>query len=146
MGVTIRISRPLIDGIISLATNMPGEECCGLLLSDPGPLAAKRVDAILPARNVATDRTDRFEIDPALLIRAHRAERMGGQRIVGCYHSHPGGNPSPSAQDAAQADANGWLWLICAGVPWTATLWRAVPDGMVQGRFDPVTMIVDPSA
>lgn len=111
------------------------EECCGLLLADPGS-PPDRIDAIWPATNVAADRRTRFEIDPATLIRAHRAERHGLHRIIGCYHSHPGGNALPSAVDASQAQPNGWLWLICTGQPWTATLWRAVEDGSLHGRFD----------
>lgn len=104
------------------------------------------IDTIVPANNVANDRARRFEIDPAILISAHRAERAGGPRILGSYHSHPGGDPTPSLEDAAQADANGSLWLICAGPPWTATLWKAVPDGRMHGRFDPVTMLVETTA
>ncbi len=101
--------------------------------------------SILPAANVAADPACMFEIDPATLIHAHRAERAGGPRIAGCYHSHPGGDPTPSATDAAQAEPNGALWLICAGPPWRATLWKAMPHGQVQGRFDPVEMIVGPN-
>lgn len=120
-----------------------GEECCGLLLADPASPPG-RIDAILPAANVAEDRRNRFEIDPAVLIRAHRTEREGRHRIAGCYHSHPGGNPSPSAEDAAQAEPNGALWLIAAGPPWRVTAWRAGARGSVHGRFDPVPMIREP--
>lgn len=110
------------------------------MLADPASPAGQ-VDGLLPAANVASDRRARFEIDPATLIRAHRAEREGGSRIMGCYHSHPGGNPLPSAEDAAQAPPGGALWLICAGPPWTITAWRTSPHGTVQGRFDPVELI-----
>jgi proteasome lid subunit RPN8/RPN11 len=89
---------------------------------------------------MAADPVHQFEIDPATLIDAYRNVRAGGPRIAGCYHSHPGGDPQPSAEDAAQADGNGWLWLICAGPPWRVRLWRAVPDGRVLGRFDPVDL------
>ncbi|MCE7798497.1 M67 family metallopeptidase [Sphingobium sufflavum] len=146
----LRISRGLLDGIVALASKTPGEEVCGLLLGLP-PLAAAApataagtIESFLPATNVAPDRARHFEIDPATLIRAHRAERDGGPAILGCFHSHPGGDPTPSAEDAAQAEANGALWLICAGPPWTASLWKAVTNGAVHGRFDPVPMIVDP--
>ncbi len=131
----------MFDRIVSQAAQAPGAEVCGLLLADPG--SQDRIASILPAANVAADPARRFEIDPAILIRAHRAERDGGPRIIGCYHSHPGGDPAPSAEDAAQAEPNGALWLICAGPPWTTSLSRAVPEGRVQGRFDPVTLIVD---
>lgn len=142
MGVKVSISRATLDGIVTQAAQAAGEECCGLLCGR-SPSLPNQIDSILPAANIAADRRRRFEIDPAVLVRAHRAARTGGSPIVGCYHSHPGGDPTPSAEDAAQAAANGSLWLICAGPPWSAALWRAVPNGSVQGRFDPVTMIVD---
>lgn len=132
MGVIAHFSRSALDAVKALARES-GEEICGLLLG-----ASEHVDAILPAANVAADRMRHFEIDPAILIAAHRAQRGGGPRILGCYHSHPGGDARPSVEDAAQAEANGWLWLICAGEE--ATLWRAVADGAVHGRFDPVEM------
>lgn len=126
--------------ILSEAKRVEGEECCGLLLrarnSPPG-----RIDTALPAANVAPDRRDRFEIDPAILIRAYRAEREGGPHVVGCYHSHPGGDPSPSVEDAARAGPGEMLWLICAGPPWTARLWRSSPHGGIHGRFEPVELI-----
>lgn len=132
-----RISRTVLDAIAARAKAAPHDECCGLLL---GGDAADGIAAILPAPNVAADRRTRFEIDPAVLLRAHRAARNGGPAILGCYHSHPGGMASPSTEDAAQAEPNGALWLICAGPPWTVTAWRAVQDGAVHGRFDPVMM------
>lgn len=141
MGVNVRISRAAFDRIVAQAHGASGEECCGLLLANPSSPAG-HIDSILPAANVSANRRSRFEIDPAVLIAAHRAERAGGPRILGCYHSHPGGNPVPSAEDAIQAEANGALWLICAGPPWTASLWTAVTGGSVQGRFHPVPMIV----
>lgn len=119
------------------------EECCGLLLAHPSSPPG-HIDRIFPAANVAANRRIRFEIDPATLIRAHRAERDGQHRIIGCYHSHPGGNAAPSTEDAAQAQPNGWLWLICAGAEMTA--WRSVEHGAVHGRFDALPLAALPDA
>lgn len=79
-------------------------ECCGLLEGD-----GARIAAIHPTRNLATE-PDRFEIDPAEQFRLLRA----GRRIVGCYHSHPGGLAEPSPRDAERASEAGFLWLIAA--------------------------------
>jgi len=135
--MTARISRVVLDAIRAEAARSGDEECCGLLLGGTGAAAGDIIE-LLPARNVAADRRRRFEIDPAALIAAHRAERTGGRRIAGCYHSHPGGDASPSQEDAAQAGANGWLWAICAGPTGHIGLWRAVENGPVHGRFEPV--------
>ncbi|MET0361196.1 MAG: M67 family metallopeptidase [Sphingobium sp.] len=143
--MNIRISSPVFARIVALAAKSPAEEICGLLLANDGS-PWDRIDSILPAANVAPDPARFFEIDPQTLIRAHRAQRSGGPRIIGSYHSHPGGNPSPSAQDARQAASDGALWLIVAGPPWTATLWRAVQGGAVHGRFDPVALRIESRA
>nr|WP_100867168.1 M67 family metallopeptidase [Novosphingobium kunmingense] len=97
-------------------------ECCGLLLGRGG-----RIDSVVPAANVHPDPARHFEIDPAALIAAHKAERAGGPQIVGYYHSHPAGPAEPSATDRAQASGDGRVWAIVAGpaVGW----WRDAPGG-----------------
>ncbi|MET0361887.1 MAG: M67 family metallopeptidase [Sphingobium sp.] len=116
------IARSVLADIQALADGQ-ATEICGLLLGGQG-----RVDTFLASANVAADPARRFEIDPAVLIAAHRAARHGGPAIVGCYHSHPSGRAVPSAADAAQAAPEGMLWLIVGSGQ--ARLWRAGPgDG-----------------
>jgi desampylase len=67
-----------------------------------------------------------FELHPATLIAAHRAQRQGGPRVMGHYHSHPSGCAEPSAQDVADAEP-GSLWMILGGG--RARLWRAGQEG-----------------
>lgn len=88
--------------------------------------------------NVSDDPTRRFEIDPAALIAALRAERAGGERVIGYWHSHPSGDATPSATDAAMAAADGKIWVIVAGEAVTA--WRAAAGGL-HGRFERVAVI-----
>ncbi len=133
MGVTVEISSELLQRIKDAGANSPGEEICGLLLGD-----TDRVSAILPCRNVAAAPARRFEIDPAALLAAHRAARGGGGRPIGHYHSHPNGVALPSACDAHDAAPDGSLWLIVAGG--LVRGWRAVADGAIHGRFDPVAI------
>jgi proteasome lid subunit RPN8/RPN11 len=125
----VRISSELRRLILAEAAASPGAEVCGLLLGRGG-----RVEAVLPARNVAAEPARRFEIDPATLLAAHRQARGGGAPILGCYHSHPSGSAEPSPCDAAEAAPNGWLWLIAGGGAIRA--WRATTDGACHGRFD----------
>ena len=133
----VTIASDLIAQILREAAASPAAEVCGLLFGSRGAIVAIR-----PCRNVAADPARRFELDPAALIAAHRAGRAGGPAIVGHYHSHPAGPPTPSPRDAAAAVADGSLWLIAAAG--TVRGWRAVEHGAVEGRFDPVPL--DPAS
>lgn len=124
--MTVRISRSLLTELIGRAAGRD-MEICGLLLG-----AADRIDTHLPAANVAPDPRRHFEVDPAVLIAAHRAGRAGGPVVVGHYHSHPTGFASPSRTDAQAALADGALWLIIGGDG--ARLWQAGGTGL-WGRF-----------
>jgi proteasome lid subunit RPN8/RPN11 len=100
-------------------------ECCGLI---EGVRVGDVVQAaaIHSTHNVSPHE-DCFEIDPAAHLRSRRTARESGRAIVGCYHSHPNGRPSPSVRDlAGEAD---FVWLIAAldahGAP---SLTAFVPD------------------
>ena len=119
--VSIQLQRTILEAILAEAARTPTVEICGLLFG-----TADRIAAARPAANVAPDAARTFEIDPVALIAAHRAQRLGGPRLIGCYHSHPGGSPEPSARDREAAEP-GALWLILgSGV---ARAWRATSDG-----------------
>lgn len=82
-------------------------EACGLLLGQSG-----RIVEVVPAINVHPTPETHFEIDPKLLIDAHRAARDGGPEVIGYYHSHPNGLAEPSATDRAMAVGDGRIWAI----------------------------------
>jgi proteasome lid subunit RPN8/RPN11 len=88
------------------------EEACGLLIA--AIETPNRVDRVVFAQNVAEDPLITFEIDPRTLIDTHRTARHKGERVVGCFHSHPNGKALPSTTDRARADEHGFLWLIIA--------------------------------
>lgn len=87
-------------------------ECCGLIEGiREGDLA--RALALHPGRNIAA-RADRFEIAPEDHFAALKAARTKGRALIGCYHSHPGGQTVPSATDKAGAGEEDFLWLIAS--------------------------------
>lgn len=134
--MTFHIARSLLDHIHALAA-ATSSEICGLLLGGAG---GERIDAILPAANVAPDPARHFELDPMTLFSAHRAARPGGPAILGHYHSHPSGIAAPSATDLACAAADGSLWLIVAGTE--STLWVTVEIAGGKVAFVPATLCI----
>lgn len=110
----------------------PPHEKCGILRG-----RGERITAVDPAENVSDTPEVAFEIDPATLLAAYRAQRRPrALQVLGFFHTHPSGDPTPSIRDADCAAPDGKLWLIATSLQ--ARLWRAVPDGAVHGRFDPV--------
>lgn len=114
-GITLHPA--LLPALLAEAARHAANECCGLLLG-----TGAVIDRIVPTYNVAAEPARHFEIDPQALIAAHRAERAGGPRILGYYHSHPTGRTEPSATDQASAAGDGKVWAIIAGGD--VTFWR----------------------
>ena len=133
-----RISSAALQQIVAAAAS-PDAEICGLLFG-----SADAIEHAEPCANVAADPAHSFEIDPRCLIAAHKAMREGGPALIGCYHSHPHGPAAPSPRDAEAAAPDDWLWLIAAQGEVTA--WRAVAAGRVEGRFEPIMLMVAPAA
>jgi proteasome lid subunit RPN8/RPN11 len=112
-------------------------ECCGLVEgTDVGGTFV--VTAIHPTANVAAA-ADAFEIDPAGHIALLRALRGTGRGIIGCYHSHPGGRPEPSARDREAAVEAGFVWLIAA---WSGPDRAAIAAFLFGGNgFSPLPIL-----
>ncbi|MEG3146087.1 DUF5071 domain-containing protein [Sphingomonas sp. RT2P30] len=106
----LEISRDALAGIRAEAAAALPLEACGLLFGD-----ADRINGWQVANNVATHPETEFEIDPAALFAAQRAERANGPRLIGYWHSHPSGNVWPSSRDLAAAEDDGRFWVIVAG-------------------------------
>jgi desampylase len=118
----VRISSEALAAIRAHAAADPAREVCGLLFGSDD-----HVTAVQQVPNVADDPSRHFEIDPAALFAALRAERAGGPRLAGYYHSHPNGRAEPSERDRESAAPDGRLWLIV--IADAVTGWRARPDG-----------------
>ena len=134
MGMKAHVSRSVLIGIQRISADAAPREACGLLFGAPDRIADWQV-----VENVAEEPERRFEIEPGALFAALRAERAGGPKIVGYWHSHPGGDATPSVTDAAMAQPDGKLWLIVTQEG--ETLWRAEDRGPLHGRFTPVELI-----
>ncbi|WBY08305.1 M67 family metallopeptidase [Sphingomonas sp. 7/4-4] len=103
------VSRSVLIGIQRIFADAAPREACGLLFGAPD-----RITDWQAVENVAEEPERRFEIEPGALFAALRAERAGGPKIVGYWHSHPSGDATPSVTDAAMAQPDGKLWLIVA--------------------------------
>ena len=114
MGMELKLTSGILATLRQEAQIAAPNEACGLLLGRVDAAGAV-VTAIAPAANVAPDPARHFEIDPAALIAAHKAERAGGLALIGYYHSHPTGLCLPSSTDAAMAQHDGRVWAIIAG-------------------------------
>ena len=122
--MTIAVTRDVIDCLREEASQAAPQECCGMLLGD-----GETIIRIEPAANVAENPLSRFEIDPAALIDAYRAERGGGLKVIGFYHSHPNGVLEPSVRDRAKAAGDGKVWAIVA--QGKIGFWRDCADGFI---------------
>jgi proteasome lid subunit RPN8/RPN11 len=86
-------------------------ECCGVLL---GRFEEndRVVERVVRCTNTRTDRgEDRYNIDPAELVRVQRKGRASDLDIVGFYHSHPD-HPA----QWSQTDFNEAHWIGCSYV------------------------------
>lgn len=118
----IAVTSGALATLVEEADRQAPNEACGILLG-----MGDHITLASPCANIHPDPMRHFEIDPQALIDAHRAARQGGLQVVGYYHSHPQGQPHPSATDQAMAhrDASVWAIVVEAGV----TFWRDGQQG-----------------
>ena len=128
----LKVTEMALNAMKRDAVKAHPHECCGLLLGEDDSITHA-----IPAANVHPDPATHFEIDPRALIDAHTAARGGGPRVIGYYHSHPTGDPEPSATDRASAAHDGMVWAIVSNGE--VRLFR---DG--EERFEPLSYAVQP--
>jgi desampylase len=100
-------------------------ECCGAVIGVARD-SHLEVRAIIPLPNQAAA-ADRYEIDAATVLRLERQATAAGVRLLGFYHSHPGGTPVPSATDLELA-CPGYIHLIVATGDGAVRGWRLRDD------------------
>jgi proteasome lid subunit RPN8/RPN11 len=89
-------------------------EACGLLVGRWRDREVVEVTRVIPAANLLAAVPGRFELDPRVRLATEKGLRGTPERIVGHWHSHPGGPPRPSATDAAMIYEADLVWLILA--------------------------------
>jgi proteasome lid subunit RPN8/RPN11 len=109
LGMTIEVTSGALATLLNEAQAAAPLECCGLLLG-----RGVRIEQGRAAANVSPTPATRFEIDPEALFAAHRAARFGGLQVLGYYHSHPSGHPTPSATDCEHSTGDLSVWAIVA--------------------------------
>ena len=110
----LHLSDALAAQMLGAAARAFPLECCGLL-EGTRIESGWRAAALHESANLAEDPARRFLIDPQTQFDLERTLRTSANRIIGCFHSHPDGHPSPSATDRAGAYEDDFLWLIAAG-------------------------------
>lgn len=118
----IKVTSEAMIAMQQAATSAYPHEACGILIGEGG-----RITDVIQASNVHPTPETHFEIDPQALIDAHRAQREGGPKVLGYFHSHPNGLAEPSETDRAMAAGDGMIWAIIAAG--RANFWRNEPAG-----------------
>lgn len=121
---SIRLPAAWRDDLRAAAAATAPEEACGLIL---GRAEGWLADELVACANVAEAPRREFEIDPAALLHWYKTLRGSDRAVIGVYHSHPTGNPAPSATDARRAWDKELVWLIVADDEIAA--WRPTEDG-----------------
>jgi proteasome lid subunit RPN8/RPN11 len=120
MGARLLLRRRDLGRLRELTEAAWPHEACGLLEADrPG-----RICRLHALANVHDEPWHRFTIDPEAYLRLEHQVRARGHTIAGVWHSHPHGDPAPSARDRTAAWP-GWHYLIAAVVAGRMTALRA---------------------
>jgi len=106
----VRLTTAQAETLKAAAAQANPHECCGLLVGEGD--AQISITEIVPTANVAENPRHAFAIDPQAQFDLLRATRDSLRRIVGHYHSHPGGTAVPSAHDLAMAYDPEAVWLL----------------------------------
>ncbi|MER3400214.1 MAG: hypothetical protein C4313_03620 [Thermoflexus sp.] len=110
-------------------------EACGLL----GGIG-RRALAVYPARNEWASPV-RYRVHPEDLIRVLQDLEAKGWELVGIYHSHPHGPPTPSPTDIREAYYPEAVYLIAAPVQGE---WRLRAFHLRDGTAQEIPLILEP--
>lgn len=119
------LRRADVEAIVGHARAAAPEEACGIL-GGRDESAVRRVERVLPCRNVAELREWEYKAEPNDQLRAFLAIEEAGLEVVGFYHSHPRGPPRPSPVDEARAAYPGASYVVVWLAPalgWGSWVW-----------------------
>ncbi len=120
---TLIVPEQIRQAILTHAENTLPDECCGLIAVENGAIRFA-----YPLTN-ANPSPLTFTVDPEEHFGAMRHAESQGWEILGVFHSHPTGEPSPSPVDVAMAWDPDWIHLIAGSGELAAFLIR---DGEVE--------------
>jgi len=135
----LQIAQELRDEILDAASAAFPNECCGLI-EGFAKAGAWHAVAVHPARNLADNPANRFLIDPQVHFDLLRRLRGSERGIIGCFHSHPKGPPSPSDNDREMAIERNFVWLIASGEKANAFVLRAFVFHEQGDDFSPLDL------
>ena len=104
--MALKIQLHVLAGIAGHARDAAPLECCGLLAGKDD-----LIDQYIHTRNIRNSAVA-YEIDPADHFAAIKSLRVRGREILGAYHSHPRTPAIPSPTDVAEAQGDGFLYVI----------------------------------
>lgn len=108
MHESLRLTHALYDTIVAHAREGKPEEVCGVVRGRAGVALE-----VVRGRNIAAERVENYEVDPATLLLQFAFEDAGDEMIA-IYHSHPVSVAYPSATDAWNANYPESIYLICS--------------------------------
>ena len=114
MPLILSLTQAHLDRMRTAAVAAYPAECCGLLVGLE-TTAQWQVTQVVPTHNLwATERNDRFAIDPVIHLTWKRRLRGRQEHLIGHYHSHPNGEAYPSGTDLAMGFEPELVWVIVA--------------------------------
>lgn len=140
--LVLTIAQPLIAAMKASAQRAYPKECCGLIEGFVTSAGWQAV-AAHETENMADDPRRHFLVDPSAQIALLKHVRGTSHRLIGCFHSHPGGAAEPSVTDRAAAketSEDGFLWLVLGGDPESGFTLGAYVFASASGAFSPVAL------
>ncbi|MBE3556623.1 MAG: M67 family metallopeptidase [Firmicutes bacterium] len=133
----MEIPETLCRQMLVFAKETLPNEACGLI----GGFYDKAV-RFYPTPNAAASPT-RYCIDPQVLYETLQRIGEEGCSLVGIFHSHPYGPPTPSQTDVALAYYPQAVYLIASGLETHQPVLRAFR--IIEGRVEEEPLIVQPT-
>lgn len=109
---TVTLTKKHLNELETHACGTYPEEACALLVGTITVDMDYHISEVILSPNVAENKNQFFEIDPAVRIRLERHLRDKEHQVIGVYHSHPDGEAKPSETDARMIIEPDLVWII----------------------------------
>lgn len=126
---SLTLAAEIVAAMVQHARFADPDEACGLLAVDP----TGDVTMVYCCTNIDAS-PYRYTVDPVEHYHAWRHAEARGWDIGGVFHSHPRGEPVPSATDVARALDPRWWYVVVGG--------EAVRAFRIDGEVHEVPVVV----